>query len=141
MPIRESERARYPADWPEISRRVREAAGQRCEWCRAPNGELIDRSRDGESYMLMDGQVFSAANGERLGMCRGSEWPSCGKLTKVVLTVAHLDHQPENCAPDNLKALCQRCHLRYDAKHHAKNAAITRREKSDQLQLFAEARP
>jgi 5-methylcytosine-specific restriction endonuclease McrA len=34
----------------------------------------------------------------------------------VVLTVAHLDHQPENCAdPENMKALCQRCHNRYDA--------------------------
>jgi len=30
------------------------------------------------------------------------------------LTVAHLDHTPENCADDNLKALCQRCHNRYD---------------------------
>jgi hypothetical protein len=25
--------------------------------------------------------------------------------------------------------MCQRCHLRYDAEHHAHNAAITRREK------------
>ena len=33
----------------------------------------------------------------------------------VVLTVAHLDHQPENCADENLKALCQRCHNKYDA--------------------------
>lgn len=34
----------------------------------------------------------------------------------VVLTVAHLDHTPENCAdPDNLKSLCQRCHNTYDA--------------------------
>jgi hypothetical protein len=32
----------------------------------------------------------------------------------VVLTVAHLDHTPENCADDNLKAMCQRCHNRYD---------------------------
>jgi 5-methylcytosine-specific restriction endonuclease McrA len=38
--------------------------------------------------------------------------------SKVVLTVAHLDHVPENCAPDNLRALCQRCHLAYDREHH-----------------------
>ena len=37
---------------------------------------------------------------------------------------------------DNLKALCQRCHLRYDAKHHAKNAAATRRAKGPNLDLF-----
>jgi 5-methylcytosine-specific restriction endonuclease McrA len=34
---------------------------------------------------------------------------------KIVLTVAHLDHTPENCDPQNLKAWCQRCHNRYDA--------------------------
>lgn len=48
----------------------------------------------------------------------------------VILTVAHLDHNPSNCAPDNLRALCQRCHLRYDARHHARNAAKTRRLKA-----------
>lgn len=46
--------------------------------------------------------------------------------SKVVLTVAHLDHNPQNCVDENLKALCQRCHLTYDAQHHAKNAAKTR---------------
>ena len=35
------------------------------------------------------------------------------------LTVAHLNHLPEDCRPENLKALCAGCHLRYDAKHHA----------------------
>lgn len=51
--------------------------------------------------------------------------PISGSL--VVLTVAHLDHQPMNCDDGNLKALCQRCHLRYDAKHHSRSAALTRR--------------
>lgn len=41
------------------------------------------------------------------------------------LTVAHLDHNPANCAADNLEAMCAPCHLRYDAKHHAE----TRRRK------------
>lgn len=40
-------------------------------------------------------------------------------LTKRTLTVAHMDHTPENVAKSNLKALCAPCHLRYDAKHHA----------------------
>jgi 5-methylcytosine-specific restriction endonuclease McrA len=35
--------------------------------------------------------------------------------SKIVLTVAHLDHTPENCADENLRAWCQRCHNRYDA--------------------------
>ena len=36
---------------------------------------------------------------------------------KVVLTIAHLDHTPENCDYSNLRALCQKCHNQYDAKH------------------------
>lgn len=40
-----------------------------------------------------------------------------GNTARIVLTVAHLDHTPENCSLDNLRALCQRCHNRYDAEH------------------------
>jgi 5-methylcytosine-specific restriction endonuclease McrA len=38
---------------------------------------------------------------------------------KIVLTIAHLDHVPENCGRENLRALCQKCHNKYDAKHRA----------------------
>ena len=34
--------------------------------------------------------------------------------SEVVLTVAHLDHRPENSSFFNLAALCQRCHNLYD---------------------------
>jgi len=33
-----------------------------------------------------------------------------------VLTVHHLDMDPANCAPENLVALCQRCHLHWQAR-------------------------
>lgn len=36
--------------------------------------------------------------------------------SKVILTVAHLDHNINNNSFFNLKALCQRCHLKYDMK-------------------------
>ena len=49
--------------------------------------------------------------------------------SRVVLTVAHLGHDPMNCSEDNLRALCQGCHLRYDARQHAANAARTRGRK------------
>jgi hypothetical protein len=48
--------------------------------------------------------------------------------SKVVLTIAHLDHQPENCADDNLMAMCQQHHLAYDHEHHQQNAYQTRRD-------------
>lgn len=38
---------------------------------------------------------------------------------KRTLTVAHMNHTPEDVRAENLKALCAPCHLRYDAKHHA----------------------
>ena len=53
--------------------------------------------------------------------------------SKVILTVAHLDHDPQNCIDTNLKALCQRCHLKYDNEHHKRNAAATRLRKKLQL--------
>ena len=87
MPIRPENRARYPKDWPEISRRIRfDRAGGQCEF-------------------EIDGVRCEAKHGE--------PHPDTG--AKVVLTVAHLDHQPENNDEGNLKAACQRCHNRYDA--------------------------
>ena len=47
--------------------------------------------------------------------------PKTGRMARIVLTIAHLDHTPENCSDDNLRALCQRCHNAYDAKHRSKN--------------------
>jgi len=37
----------------------------------------------------------------------GKPNPITGSI--VVLSVAHLDHNPANCADDNLVALCQKC--------------------------------
>jgi hypothetical protein len=67
---------------------------------------------------------------EWCGAEHGQPHPVTG--SKVILTVAHLDHDPANCADDNLAALCQLEHLRYDAKHHAANAAATRRRSREQ---------
>lgn len=112
MPIRDSERARYPKDWPAISKRIRERAGNRCEGspafpnCRAENGK---------------------------------PHPVTG--SKVVLTCAHMDHTPENCADENLRALCQRCHLTYDAAHHAKNGKATRKARKAAGDLFDAVQP
>ena len=40
--------------------------------------------------------------------------------TKVVLTIAHLDHDAENfdVQDERLKAMCQKCHLSYDLSRH-----------------------
>ncbi|MCM0001103.1 MAG: hypothetical protein NBV68_17150, partial [Erythrobacter sp.] len=51
----------------------------------------------------------------------------------VVLTVAHFNHQPEDCADDNLRAWCQRCHNTYDAP--MRRAGIRERAFADQIKL------
>jgi len=57
--------------------------------------------------------------------------------SKVVLTVAHvydMNYAAANLL--NLAALCQRCHLNHDRKHHMENAWKTRREKKGTGELF-----
>lgn len=43
------------------------------------------------------------------------------KEVKVILTIAHLDHDPRNNDHGNLKALCQKCHNTYDAPFRTAN--------------------
>ncbi|MEL6129485.1 MAG: hypothetical protein AAFO59_10340 [Cyanobacteria bacterium J06607_17] len=38
------------------------------------------------------------------------------RLWRFKLTVAHLDHEPEDCDRTDLKALCAPCHGTYDLK-------------------------
>jgi len=51
------------------------------------------------------------------------------------LTVAHIDSDPSNVSDDNLRALCAPCHLRLDAKMHARNARHTRDARRGQLTM------
>lgn len=70
---------------------------------------------------------------EWCGALNGWPHPHTGSI--VVLTVAHVyDHRPEAASLLNLAALCQRCHLRHDARHHAE----TRRSKKAYKDLFME---
>lgn len=55
--------------------------------------------------------------------------------SKVVLTVAHIDHDKNNNRFGNLAALCQRCHLRHDAAQHAANRKYGRNWKAQALKL------
>ena len=90
-PIKPENRNRYPKDWPEISRRIKIRAGWRCECA----GECNRDTHDGRCPNI---------HGE----------PAYGTGSRVILTTAHLDHTPENCGEDNLRAMCQGCHLHYD---------------------------
>lgn len=77
--------------------------------------------RENRGRYPKDWRAIRAAILERAGnVC---EWPDCGAAdgtphpitgSRVVLTIAHLDHTPENCDPSNLRAWCQMHHNRYD---------------------------
>lgn len=130
MPIRPENRARYPKDWKQVRERILARADNRCEWCKAANRERIARGcgSDAGFYMTDDANVWCAETGQCFGQRHMSDF-EVGRMVDVVLTIAHLDHVPENCSDDNLRALCQRCHLTYDAKHHAETARATRHAK------------
>ncbi len=75
--------------------------------------------------------------GHRCELCGVKNYTRRKSGTKVVLTIAHFnDHNPQNCADENLKALCQACHLRHDHKHHMENARRTRERKAGLQRLF-----
>jgi len=75
---------------------------------------------------------FERAGGrcEWCGAAHGQPHPVTGSV--VVLTVAHLNHTPEDCREENLAALCQRCHNRYDGPH--RRAGIVERRRVAQGQ-------
>ena len=58
-----------------------------------------------------------------------------GKLVKIVLTVAHLDHDTTHNTDDNLACLCQRCHLNYDRAHNLRAIAARRARQRGQLEM------
>jgi 5-methylcytosine-specific restriction endonuclease McrA len=138
MPIKPENRERYPANWKQIRARILARAEDRCEQCKALNGSIIVRGTGGDAgtYMDADAEVYDAETGKYLGTWRMSDYECNGNGVKIVLTIAHMDHVPEHCDDDNLKALCQRCHLAYDAEHHAETSRATRRARKAIGDLF-----
>jgi len=114
MPIKPENAKRYPTNWKEVRERIRKRAGDRCEECGVPNGAHRISGREEWTTDLMQVDI----------------WVCCDelKVTKIVCTTMHLDHQPENCSDENLRFACQRCHLRYDAAHHQQSAYHSRRK-------------
>jgi 5-methylcytosine-specific restriction endonuclease McrA len=109
MPIRPENQPLYPPNWRAIAITIRQdRAGERRERCGVPNG--VWRNHRTEAW-THDAGLAEA-------------WRLDGD--RIVLTVAHLDHDPRHNDPSNLKALCQRCHNRHDAPHRRRTAYATR---------------
>jgi hypothetical protein len=140
MPIDYSE---YPANWKtEIRPAVMKRAGEvrdpetneitqeaRCEeeGCGVLNHSLIHRTGPGKA----DWEPWPEGMASEAATLDGK------RCTKIILTVAHLDHDKTNhdVTVDRLKALCQKCHLRYDIKHHINNRKYGREHSKNNHKL------
>lgn len=119
MPI---DYSKYPPDWKEIRQRILDRDGNCCQKCGLRNRQTvysvpfnIRKIVNGNSRYVKQKIWFRSEQDAK----RASQVDT-GKVSpvKVVLTIAHLDHDEENwdVSDDRLAALCQMCHLRYDAK-------------------------
>jgi len=109
--------SRYPADWQEISRRIRfERAGGKCEWCGAEHGQ---------QHPLTGSKVVLTVH--HAGVAKADGTPGDR-------------HDKMDVREENLFALCQRCHFKADLDIHIEKAkaarAFKRRGGNAQLALF-----
>jgi hypothetical protein len=111
---------KYPANWKFISRNVIKDAGNCCELCYAPNGEIVYRHKEKDwPHPWTETVAFG------------------GKKTKIVLTLHHIDGDKTNNSKLNLIALCQKDHLRLDLARHIKNRKTNKQDKA-QTKLLEE---
>lgn len=89
-----------------------------------------------KEWRAIRGRILARA-GDR---CEGTpQHPECRAVnraahpetgSRVVLTIAHMNHCVSDNSDQNLRALCQRCHLHWDAIHHRINARVTRAQRA-----------
>lgn len=123
-------RGEYPAEWPEVSLRVKVEARFRCVRCRHPGARWVHESKNPEHYMWELARRFGRSPNLRIDRVEGGAYVRAGWLPcdrrcvghprhdnrLRTLTVHHLDNNKSNLRWWNLAALCQVCHLQIQAK-------------------------
>jgi len=119
MPINYKE---YHPKWRLISWLIRvRRAKNRCEWCDIQNGLVVKRQKDG-TYRTPCGTEWDMIHSRiKYSQSNITESLKYHGFTRIILTVAHIDHDKTNNRFNNLAALCQRCHLKHDIKQHVDN--------------------
>jgi hypothetical protein len=124
------QRSLYPKDWTTIALEIKTDARWHCQNCDRPcrrPGETLQTlearlQNHPEAYKTVESELGNVAV-----FCPG----------RFTLTVAHLDHQPANCHPSNLRAWCAPCHGRYDLNAIRSGAkARAALERAGQLSLL-----
>ena len=135
MPIRSEFRKFYNCpEWREARKRILKRARNRCEQCGKPNHRKVwvYRGVAGQYWTLVKGSLTQKWRYCGLGGVEGnfklfgSQWAKARRI-RVLLNVAHLNHKLGDDRDENLKALCQWCHLNYDKIEHAE----TRKRRKD----------
>lgn len=124
MPI---DYSKYPENWKsEIRPRILKRANNCCEFCGLANySRGIRTLKDGGLVSLDEYMTDCASNPWEIIKAKYGEYHELLRITTIILTVAHLDHDETNhdVKDERLRALCQRCHLRYDRKEKMKRKA------------------
>lgn len=98
---------RYHPDWKDrIRPDVLKRANYKCQFCGVGNRKEVVRDQSG-NWIEVDDVIRAWA--KKTGH----------KIIKIVLTVAHFNHLVIDNRPENLKALCQKCHINHDKDHKA----------------------
>jgi 5-methylcytosine-specific restriction endonuclease McrA len=127
MPIKPENKGLYPGqgEWKAIRQAILTRANHACEECGLPNGLKGWRLSGGRFISHAEHRAGVAlTEAEERQFARSREMRPQGM--RIVLTTAHLDHDPRHNEEKNLRAWCQKCHLSYDADHHRANATRTR---------------
>jgi len=132
MPIRAEVRHLYGKAWREETRpRILARAGGKCEQCKVPDRAFIFRhDRLPGWWVTYDGELWND-HGYFMGYVRGSEMGMPDRGVKIVLTIAHLNQTPGDDRDENLKALCQYCHLAHDREVNRAQSRETRLDRKD----------
>lgn len=121
MPIRPENKGLYPANWKEVVAAIRERSGDRCELCGVMNGHLIERNAEGSLWRYQFAPAICFHIGTYAKHYLSPAADDWRPPIRIILTVAHLDHDPRNNDPENLRHWCQYHHNNYDAAHRAEN--------------------
>jgi len=141
MPIKPEQRKRYPETWKEISKRIRFGRARgRCECrgqCELGHDNDVHGQDGGRCGVLHATTIRrEKANGALWQFAeyvpRNSKYDrDFGNPATVTLSLAHVDRTPENGDDQNLLAMCNRCHIRFDRFQHAATAKKTRAAKRE----------
>lgn len=93
-----------------------------------------NKSRYPKNWKEIRASILQRAN-NKCEFCGIENYSVRENGSKVVLTIAHLDHTPENCNPENLRALCQKCHNTYDAEHRKETRLRTKNKEKFERQI------